>query len=105
MTGSGKDPGLIATASQTVGPFFHFALTPDGVRNEGRPDTAAPAMQLVVRVTDGQGQAVGDAMIEIWVARGDGPCAFARRVLRRVHLRVQHLQGFLGKPILGQAVS
>jgi protocatechuate 3,4-dioxygenase alpha subunit len=79
MTGSGKDPArLIATASQTVGPFFHFALTPDGVRNEGRPDTAAPAMQLVVRVTDGQGQAVGDAMIEIWIARGDGPCAFAR---------------------------
>ena len=79
MTGTSKDPDrLIATASQTVGPFFHFALTPDGVRNEGRPNPDAAAMQLAIYVTDGQGQAVGDAMIEIWVAGGDGPCAFAR---------------------------
>lgn len=80
MTEKRTDPaGLIATSSQTVGPFFHFALTPDGVPNEGRPDPSAPAMHLAIRVTDGQGQAVGDAMIEIWIPRGDEPCAFARR--------------------------
>jgi protocatechuate 3,4-dioxygenase alpha subunit len=80
---------LIATPSQTVGPFFHFALT--------APDTCVPALQpmphgeriaLVVRVSDGQEVPVTDAMVEIWQAgadeatvggtRADVPYGFAR---------------------------
>ena len=71
---------LIATASQTVGPFFHFGLTRDGMRYAGEPDPDAPRMQLSIRVTDGLGEPIDDAMVELWIP-GDGPdapAAFAR---------------------------
>lgn len=78
-----EDP-LIATASQTVGPFFHFALTaePNG-RLVDRLSGGEP-ITLVVRVTDGDGQPVDDAAIELMqdgvfgrMATGaDGTCAF-----------------------------
>jgi protocatechuate 3,4-dioxygenase, alpha subunit len=49
------------TPSQTIGPFFGFALPfpgdaeadPDGIRIEGQ-------------VLDGEGQPVGDAILELW---------------------------------------
>jgi protocatechuate 3,4-dioxygenase alpha subunit len=65
---------LIPSASQTVGPFFNFALTTnsslgilarDGARGE--------RIRLVVRVVDGEGApASGDAMIELWQADANG---------------------------------
>jgi protocatechuate 3,4-dioxygenase alpha subunit len=61
------DPVLIATPSQTVGPFFDFALTADA--SLGRMvDTTAEAerIRLCVRVTDGDGQPVSDAVVELW---------------------------------------
>lgn len=59
------DEALIATASQTVGPFFHFGLTP---QPNGRLVDRLPAgepITLVIRVTDGDGQPVGDAAVEV----------------------------------------
>ena len=102
---------LIATPSQTVGPFFHFGLTaePNGrlaSRLEGEPIT------LVVRVLDGDGKPVNDAAVELMqdgvfgrMPTGvDGSCLFeivrpqsgghvhmclfARGLLRHLHTRI-----------------
>jgi protocatechuate 3,4-dioxygenase alpha subunit len=64
---------LVALPSQTVGPFFHFALT----FNERLGCLAGPAcrgerIRLEFRVLDGAGAPVPDAMIEIWQADADG---------------------------------
>lgn len=74
---------LIATGSQTIGPFFHFALTaqPHGRltdRLQGAP------IRLRIRVTDGDGVPVDDAMIEVaqdgvfgrLPTQADGECDF-----------------------------
>ncbi len=59
------DDTLIATASQTVGPFFHLGLTPQpNGRLVDRLQGDEP-ITLVVRVTDGDGQPVGDAAVEV----------------------------------------
>jgi protocatechuate 3,4-dioxygenase alpha subunit len=67
------DESLVATSSQTVGPFFHFGLTtePNGrmidrLRTQGEPVT------LAIRVTDGAGEPVPDAMIELLQAGAFG---------------------------------
>jgi protocatechuate 3,4-dioxygenase, alpha subunit len=79
MTDGGKGaPPLVATPSQTVGPFFHFALTPHGSRGALQPIAGPEPIQLVVRVTDGEDQAVTDAIVEIWQTTGDAICGFAR---------------------------
>jgi protocatechuate 3,4-dioxygenase, alpha subunit len=59
---------LVATSSQTVGPFFHFALTPGDCRGAVAHVSGRERIHLTVRVTDGDQQPVGDAMIEIWQA-------------------------------------
>jgi protocatechuate 3,4-dioxygenase, alpha subunit len=70
---------LIPTPSQTVGPFFNFALTTnaslgvlarDGVRGE--------RVFLSIRVVDGAGVPTpGDSMIELWQADAQGCYAHA----------------------------
>ncbi len=67
------------TASQTVGPFFGYALTPepDGftplVGNLLRtPDAEGTPIRIEGRVFDGAGEPVPDAMIEIWQADAAG---------------------------------
>lgn len=73
-------PGGI-TPSQTVGPFFHYGLTPGAayanvpVSADGlvaAPGTAGEHVTLTGRVFDGEGQPVPDAMLEIWQADGEG---------------------------------
>jgi protocatechuate 3,4-dioxygenase, alpha subunit len=77
MVPAGEDRGEraapIATASQTVGPFFHFGIATDaalgciaaaGVRGE--------RARIQVRVLDGDGAPVPDALIEIYQADADG---------------------------------
>lgn len=74
----------VATASQTIGPFFHFAVVDDtlGLMRDRFP-TGEP-VRLLVRVTDGDGHAVSDALIELMqagvfgrMATGpDGACEF-----------------------------
>lgn len=66
-------PRLIATSSQTVGPFFHFGLTVN--ENLGRvasADTPGEHIRLRVRVLDGAGEPVPDAMVEIYQADAEG---------------------------------
>ena len=52
----------VATPSQTAGPFFHLGLRP---QPSGR---AGERIRVLVRVTDGDGRPVDDALIEWWHA-------------------------------------
>ena len=72
---------LRQTPSQTVGPFFAYALTPEqygydlasiagGLLIEG--DVPGQRIRIEGRVFDGKGELVPDAMIEIWQADGEG---------------------------------
>ena len=68
------------TPSQTVGPFFAYALTPTGryaiadLAGDDlvTDDAAGPRIRIVGRLLDGNGLPVSDAMIEIWQADGEG---------------------------------
>jgi protocatechuate 3,4-dioxygenase, alpha subunit len=83
---------LPQTPSQTVGPFFALGLTPHdyGYRfaqiadgRLARDDTPGERIRIIGRVIDGAGEAIPDALIEIWQAdasgRYAGPDAFADR--------------------------
>jgi protocatechuate 3,4-dioxygenase alpha subunit len=78
------------TPSQTVGPFFDFCLTPDTTHGRVCPESPS-RIHLTVRVIDGAGDPVPDAVVEIWQAcdqpggaagfgrlgtRADGLCEF-----------------------------
>jgi protocatechuate 3,4-dioxygenase alpha subunit len=54
---------LRPTASQTVGPYFHIGLFPEPLANPDDPR----AIRVGGVVTDGEGQPVGDALIEAWL--------------------------------------
>jgi protocatechuate 3,4-dioxygenase alpha subunit len=74
-----KQPPLKQTASQTIGPFFHYALTPESY---GRPgiaggvlasaDTRGERVRIEGRVFDGEGRPMPDALVEIWQANAAG---------------------------------
>lgn len=113
---SDRDP-LVATGSQTIGPFFHFGLAP---RPDGRlsdSDGGGEPITLKITVFDGDREPVTDAMIELWYSgvfgrmptdaagscefatvrprqRSDGAashvnvCLFARGLLRQLHTRI-----------------
>ncbi len=79
-------PVLKETPSQTAGPYVHIGLTPNfggigGVipTDPGAtmlaPDTAGERIDIVLRLFDGAGVPVADAVIELWQADADG--AFA----------------------------
>lgn len=74
MTGPDASPERpVATPSQTVGPFFHFALAAD--ESVGTVAAAPPggaAIRLRISVFDGDGSAVPDALIELYQADPDG---------------------------------
>jgi protocatechuate 3,4-dioxygenase, alpha subunit len=78
---------LIPSASQTVGPFFNFALTANS--NLGvlaREGAEGERVRMAFRVVDGDGAPTpGDALIELWQADAKGcyahaldPCASER---------------------------
>jgi protocatechuate 3,4-dioxygenase alpha subunit len=69
------------TPSQTVGPYFSFGLTPEqygyaftevagSVLTDG--STEGEPVRIEGRVYDGAGEAIEDAMIEIWQADAQG---------------------------------
>jgi protocatechuate 3,4-dioxygenase alpha subunit len=69
------------TPSQTVGPYFAYALTGpqygyphDGIASERLADDSVPGERIRIEgtVLDGAGAAVSDAMIEIWQADPEG---------------------------------
>lgn len=73
-------PALRITPSQTVGPFFAYALTPSGryaltdlaTGDLTSNDAVGARIRVEGRVLDGDGMAVADAMIELWQADGGG---------------------------------
>ncbi len=82
------------TPSQTVGPFFAYGLTPhnrcDWKPNDGydwkntvdtnlvTPDASGTRIRIEGRISDGDGAAIPDAMIEIWQADAQGRYASPR---------------------------
>ena len=64
---------LTATPSQTVGPFFHRGLADNAALGcLTRPDTKGERVGLRIRVLDGDGVPVNDALVELWQADADG---------------------------------
>lgn len=55
----------LRTPSQTIGPFFHDALR---WRDGGRVAFAEPGDKVILtgRIVDGEGNVVGDALVETW---------------------------------------
>jgi protocatechuate 3,4-dioxygenase alpha subunit len=69
------------TPSQTVGPYFAYGLTAGQYAYDftdiaeplvAGPDAKGEHIRIVGTVFDGEGNAVNDAMIEIWQADADG---------------------------------
>jgi protocatechuate 3,4-dioxygenase alpha subunit len=63
---------LIATPSQTVGPFFSIGLDPMRVENLAAAGLAGERVTIAGRVLDGDGIPVPDALLEIWQANAHG---------------------------------
>ena len=67
------DDVLVATSSQTVGPFFHFGLATNPALGTIAPDDgAAERIRLRIRVLDGDAVPVPDALIELYHAGRNG---------------------------------
>lgn len=60
------------TPSQTVGPFFHYALPFEGGETLTNEATLGERIVIEGRLIDGNGAPITDAMIEIWQANGQG---------------------------------
>lgn len=58
--------------SQTVGPFFAFALVREGGNILVDEQTLGERITLKGRVLDGDGEPVDDALVEIWQADAHG---------------------------------
>lgn len=68
-----SDRKLIASASQTIGPYYGFALTTNPALGVlAHPGARGETIQLVVRVLDGDGKPVADSMLELWQADAGG---------------------------------
>jgi protocatechuate 3,4-dioxygenase alpha subunit len=64
---------LVATSSQTVGPFFHFGLADHATLGcLVREDTPGERIRLKIRVLDGDGSPLPDALVELWQADASG---------------------------------
>jgi protocatechuate 3,4-dioxygenase alpha subunit len=63
---------LPPTPSQTVGPFFHIGMDDGFIGPELVAREDPRAVRLSGTVTDGEGEPVNDAMIEIWQANSAG---------------------------------
>lgn len=76
------EPQLVATPGQTVGPFFGYAL-PFPHDNELVPHGHPDAVRLHGAITDGAGQPVPDAILELWQADPSGAVVQQQGSLRR----------------------
>jgi protocatechuate 3,4-dioxygenase, alpha subunit len=63
---------LIATPSQTVGPFFHLALDRAEWADLTKDNPQGERIVVEGRVTDGDGAPVADACLELWQANAAG---------------------------------
>jgi protocatechuate 3,4-dioxygenase, alpha subunit len=66
----------VPTPSQTVGPFFGYALPfedgPDAA--SGQVAIRQPAIRIEGQVLDGSGEPVPDALVELWTGQQFGRC-------------------------------
>ena len=62
---------LVRTPSQTVGPYLHIGLV-GSFGPELVPPGAPGAIRIHGHVIDGAGDAVPDALVEVWQAGPDG---------------------------------
>jgi protocatechuate 3,4-dioxygenase alpha subunit len=67
------------TPSQTIGPFFHYMLTPKSygfreifTKDLATPDAAGQRIRVEGYVIDGDGEPIIDALVEIWQPDGEG---------------------------------
>jgi protocatechuate 3,4-dioxygenase, alpha subunit len=73
---SGPDEPLVASASQTVGPFFHVGPgASDRCGVVAGPGVPGERIRLRIRVLDGDGAPVDDAMVELRQADAAGAYA------------------------------
>lgn len=63
------------TPSQTIGPFFHYALPREGLNDLTKAAPQGEKILIEGRVVDGDGAPVVDALIEIWQANAAGKYA------------------------------
>ncbi len=63
---------LIATPSQTIGPFFHDALDHRAWSDLAAAGASGERIAIEGRVLDGDGAPVNDTLIEIWQANAAG---------------------------------
>ena len=64
---------LVTCPNQTVGPFFDFALTANAALGCMAGDGArGERIRLAIRLLDGDGAPLPDAMIELWQADANG---------------------------------
>ena len=59
------------TPSQTIGPFLHIEVPYEGEDRLVEPNHPG-AIRLLGAVTDGEGNVVDDALVEIWQANAAG---------------------------------
>jgi protocatechuate 3,4-dioxygenase alpha subunit len=63
----------VAIPSQTVGPYLHIGLdTEPRLRLMIGPGTAGERIRLRIRVVDGAGEGLPDALVELWQADASG---------------------------------
>jgi protocatechuate 3,4-dioxygenase alpha subunit len=79
---SGSATNVGQTPSQTVGPFFGYALPFHG-GDELLPRHSPGTIRLHGTVFDGAGQPIPDAIVEIWQGDTDGSVVRERGSLRR----------------------
>lgn len=67
------------TSSNTIGPFFHHILTPEGHGKKGIVDnrlakkkTKGERIKVEGRILDGEGKPLRASMLEIWQANANG---------------------------------
>ena len=70
---------VVQTSSQTIGPYFAYALTPEPYGRRGivnnrlvRPQTLGMRIRIAGTLWDGEPRPVEDALVEIWQANASG---------------------------------
>jgi protocatechuate 3,4-dioxygenase alpha subunit len=68
-----KDQRLECLPSQTIGPFYHFALTMNaGLGCLALAEAKGEHIRVRLRLLDGDGTPVPDGMVEVWQADASG---------------------------------
>jgi protocatechuate 3,4-dioxygenase alpha subunit len=76
---------LRATASQTVGPFFHLGLAALSIADLAGENIEGQRLTIQGRILDGMGLPVDDAAIEIWQANAHGRYAHPEDTQEQPH--------------------